>query len=164
MNPDPATITDLTSSRPARGAWVEIMANASLSQIEWLSRPARGAWVEIGLLGGLFQNLDSRAPQGARGLKCLLSFIQCLITSRAPQGARGLKFLTLLLTKLCKRSRPARGAWVEIVFILSSSAHSLTSRPARGAWVEMFVTGFMSLRPKRRAPQGARGLKFLWSF
>ena len=37
--------------------------------IEWLSRPARGAWVEI--LGAERELLwlCGRAPQGARGLK-----------------------------------------------------------------------------------------------
>ena len=56
-------------SRPARGAWVEMMANASLSQIEWLSRPARGAWVEIKRWAYYTHAHRRRAPQGARGLK-----------------------------------------------------------------------------------------------
>ena len=34
------------------------------------------------------------------------------------------------------RSRPARGAWVEIHLLRRCLPH-LTSRPARGAWVEM---------------------------
>ena len=35
-----------------------------------------------------------RAPQGARGLKCVdTGPLTCAIARRAPQGARGLKFL-----------------------------------------------------------------------
>ncbi len=33
----------------------------------------------------------SRAPQGARGLKCLVVILSRRIVRRAPQGARGLK-------------------------------------------------------------------------
>ena len=51
-------------SRPARGAWVEI-----LSQIEWLvmpeSRPARGAWVEIDWSDAQKLQLKSRPARGA---------------------------------------------------------------------------------------------------
>ena len=35
------------SSRPARGAWVEILIEANYGEEEIQSRPARGAWVEI---------------------------------------------------------------------------------------------------------------------
>ena len=44
--------------------------------------------------------------------------------------------------KVCKvicvllRSRPARGAWIEISNFLRMRSPS-TSRPARGAWIEM---------------------------
>ena len=35
------------------------------------------------------------------------------------------------------------------------------SRPARGAWVEIFAALKVSVNSFRRAPHGARGLKFL---
>ena len=56
---------------------------------------------------------------------------------RAPHGARGLKFEELDLVGTGKRSRPARGAWIEILFMKSATASDLG-----------------------RAPHGARGLKF----
>ena len=36
-----------------------------------------------------------------------------LICRRAPHGARGLKHSTKVITMPTKRSRPARGAWIE---------------------------------------------------
>ena len=36
-------------------------------------------------------------------------------------------------------SRPARGAWVEIMVKCYHNMKELSSRPARGAWVEMLV-------------------------
>ena len=56
------------------------------------SRPARGAWIEIASarVKSIFQR--SRAPRGARGLKC--------------HGA--------LIRGRVLESRPARGAWIEI--------------------------------------------------
>ena len=61
--------------------------------------------------------------------------------SRAPQGARGLKYKRFDYSAADEKSRPARGAWVEILLLL----HGLKTRFGR-------------------APQGARGLKFrgLW--
>ena len=55
---------------------------------------------------------------------------------RAPQGARGLKWLTD-----------------------SEEVEELRSRPARGAWVEIFLPLYELGSYDRRAPQGARGLK-----
>ena len=56
----------------------------------------------------------SRAPQGARGLKFLLSVGVSAMLCRAPQGARGLKFILIDEIGVLHSSRPARGAWVEI--------------------------------------------------
>ena len=79
------------------------------------------------------------------------------------------------------RSRPARGAWIEIAISLSENPASASrapqgarglkfdaehiggclavSRPARGAWIEMSRTRTSSSWSTGRAPQGARGLK-----
>ena len=57
-----------------------------------VSRPARGAWVEM----------------------IITQLVQTLIDSRAPQGARGLKSEWYSPETRWQRSRPARGAWVEI--------------------------------------------------
>ena len=56
-------------------------------------------------------------------------------------------------------SRPARGAWVEILTVLPSILCNIKSRPARGAWVEIHSPLAILLMLVRRAPQGARGLK-----
>ena len=51
-------------SRPARGAWIEIMRSANISQ-KSASRPARGAWIEMSLPGVSFASMMSRPPRGA---------------------------------------------------------------------------------------------------
>ena len=78
--------------------------------------------------------------------------------SRVPHGARGLKRWNVLAPKQYAGSRPARGAWIETIFISQSpyehqrrvphgarglkqaqagtSAFVILSRPARGAWIE----------------------------
>ena len=77
---------------------------------------------------------------------------------RAPQGARGLKLECAHLAFLRSPSRPARGAWVEICFLVFCVISS-KSRPARGAWVEMLAAQSPRALSICRAPQGARGLK-----
>ena len=34
-------------SRPARGAWIEMLLSASVGTVSERSRPARGAWIEM---------------------------------------------------------------------------------------------------------------------
>ena len=51
-----------------------------------------------------------------------------------------MKFPRKLLLLLSNPSRPARGAWVEILLVLAFPL-KLLSRPARGAWVEIFPMG-----------------------
>ena len=59
------TIHSKEASRPARGAWVEILLLWIGSEIR-LSRPARGAWVEIFPMGERFAALTwSRPARGA---------------------------------------------------------------------------------------------------
>ena len=78
----------------------------------------------------------SRAPQGARGLKLFVNRKFYFLLSRAPQGARGLKYKIFMAPVTDGASRPARGAWVEIIDEIGV-LHSNRSRPARGAWVEI---------------------------
>ena len=60
---------------------------------EYSSRPARGAWIEMPRSGGSICLAISRAPHGARGLKYnILRDILNGLASRAPHGARGLKY------------------------------------------------------------------------
>ena len=123
-------------SRPARGAWVEIRRAARTCATEW-SRPARGAWVEM--ICGWHSGPASRS-RPARGAWVEITWL----ASRPSTWTR---------------SRPARGAWVEMP-TSGASASSSGSRPARGAWVEITLATLFFHRLPRRAPQGARGLKF----
>ena len=72
-----------------------------------------------------------------------------------------MKYFVLLLFRFAQPSRPARGAWVEIMMPPVPSRYGKRSRPARGAWVEIGKTAPVQPLPERRAPQGARGLKFV---
>ena len=56
------------SSRPARGAWIEI-ADLTEARHGAASRPARGAWIEIPWVFPVAYKTGGRAPHGARGLK-----------------------------------------------------------------------------------------------
>ena len=81
-----------TTSRPIRGAWIEIVA------------------VDLATGAGL-----GRAPYGARGLKLRETRdLDELVTRRAPYGARGLKFGLRAEPVEPAKSRPIRGAWIEI--------------------------------------------------
>ena len=50
--------------------------------------------------------------------------VEAITAGRAPQGARGLKYKRLANLMSVKRSRPARGAWVEMLLLL----HGLRTR------------------------------------
>ena len=56
-----------------------------------------------------------RAPQGAGGLKYNARLQELHIAGRAPQGARGLKLMKQGRFKVSRKSRPARGAWIEML-------------------------------------------------
>ena len=105
----------LSTSRPSRGAWIEISSGSSTDTLD-SSRPSRGAWIEM-------------FP--------LLAFLPRLLR-RAPRGARGLKFRVFII-------KPKKRRW---------------SRPSRGAWIEIHRSRSASRCADRRAPRGARGLKF----
>ena len=55
-------------------------------------------------------------------------------------------------------SPPARGAWIEIAYaeVICGSGQS---PPARGAWIEIWHWRCPQWYPPRRPPQGGRGLK-----
>ena len=76
--------------------------------------------------------------------------------SRAPQGARGLKSRPPVYFARRSRSRPARGAWIEIPSSVFADDGGASSRPARGAWIEisigqLLVFGQIGSRPARGA-------------
>ena len=57
-------------------------------------------------------------------------------------------------------SLPARGAWIEIVYV-NNKRYKNESLPARGAWIEIFWKMCGSMAEIRRSPHGERGLKLL---
>ena len=59
-------------------------------------------------------------------------------------------------------SRPAWGAWIEIAALLLTAPALLWSRPAWGAWIEILSNRNPAYNTDRRAPHGARGLKFIF--
>ena len=61
----------------------------------------------------------------------------------------------------CKSSRPAWGAWIEMMIQLALSLKSFPSRPAWGAWIEILLSATLNSQSLSRAPHGARGLKLL---
>ena len=73
-----------------------------------------------------------RAPQGARGLKYFtLDAAASHENRRAPQGARGLKCLAIPATSKGLMSRPARGAWIEMIPPLQSDDTTIVA-PRKG--------------------------------
>ena len=75
----------------------------------------RGAWIEIKLEQINPELYECRAPCGARGLK-YVKHLNYLIKffCRAPCGARGLKSGGLRQMPNSEKSRPMRGAWIEM--------------------------------------------------
>ena len=149
-----------TRSRPARGAWVEI-EYPNLYQRARKVAPRKGrVGCNLSVHGFSVVESSCRAPQGARGLKyCLALWSCCWYRSRPARGAWVEILIVRPSTPPASTSRPARGAWVEIQNAERMSAERCTSRPARGAWVEMRPVVALAVRDLRRAPQGARGLK-----
>ena len=102
---------------------------------KWDCRSPRGArGFKRLVMSNLLQAL-CRAPRGARGLKLVARTAITQIGSRAQRGARGLKLVQGVGLRPVRRSRPARGAWIE-TDKKSVSWFKRESRPARGAWIE----------------------------
>ena len=125
------------SSRPIRGAWIEIDAlrvvdSGTLSRAPYGARGLKF----LGLLC-LWRVRPSRAPYGARGLKYdWITTGELSTQSRAPYGARGLKFTDCQYPLQTGKSRPIRGAWIEIGSAVTRRTVAM-SRPIRGAWIEI---------------------------
>ena len=133
-----------------------------MSHVSWCisSRPARGAWIEMLHARAAHHEHARRAPHGARGLKFFDKDGPSPKASRAPHGARGLKSVWKCLWNAGAMSRPAWGAWIEIPSEPNSPKAERRSHPSRSAWIEM--PGFPPplWRATSRAPHGARGLKY----
>ena len=149
--------TNCRAPQGARGLkYFSALPGVSLAR----SRPTRGAWIEIN--SRILRRLSSwrRAPQGARGLK----FCDDPIRDRRAETSRPTRGAWIEISSCTRRrlrhrpSRPTRGAWIEIsnacqIFCI------VWSRPTRGAWIEISWPAPLRSCFRRRAPQGARGLK-----
>ena len=101
------------------------------------SRPARGAWIEMVVREVTERAEKSRAPHGARGLKlCLFPLTALPCWSRPARGA-WIEIGSFAAGPVVTWSRPARGAWIEIENEDSLLSEADLSRPARGAWIEI---------------------------
>ena len=123
----------------------------------WPSLPARGAWIEMTAEACIHTNRNySRSPHGERGLKFILpSRSHSGGSGRSPHGERGLKWRRGVKCKPAYESLPARGAWIEMSDDGVTGYGTPGSLPARGAWIEIaFLPGcatfFVSL-PARGA-------------
>jgi len=155
---EPVYLMKPSESRPAWGAWIEILIWRVCRSFIRRRAPhgARGLKyrVDEGLL-----HIPSRAPHGARGLKCRRPWcVRPPPAGRAPHGARGLKYSSAHRNNLVPRSRPAWGAWIEIPVGKGSGGEG-RSRPAWGAWIEINARTLGGMCDDGRAPHGARGLK-----
>ena len=94
------------------------------------SRPARGAWVEILILIDEIGVLR-RAPQGARGLKFVALGIYKFVKESRPARGAWVEISPFYSYPFAIRSRPARGAWVEILCWSSCSVRDRVA-PRKG--------------------------------
>ena len=135
-----AALTEIKSwSRPSRGAWIEISDYGACWRLGCWSRPSRGAWIEMSDLSEEVESINGRAPRGARGLKCGSPRRDHPHRSRAPRGARGLKSKRICYPHQEAKSRAPRGAR-GLKFVLKTLFQSIfSSRPSRGAWIEMLM-------------------------
>ena len=131
----------MTSSLPARGAWIEIWLRTMVGHMS-ICRSPHG---ERGLKSNGSSNClpaTSRSPHGERGLKFTQRiFDDNIKLRRSPHGERGLKCCIQIICNNTWESLPARGAWIEIQMTFR---HYLTNQslPARGAWIEITPKSF----------------------
>ena len=52
-------------------------------------------------------------------------------------------------------SHPARGAWIEIMYVLARMKRARQSHPARGAWIEIYAPALALSLPSSHPARGA---------
>ena len=65
---------------------------------------------------------SGRTPHGVRGLKSIRLNGISSENRRTPHGVRGLKFINMDGESLLYMSHPSRGAWIEILRLVSSDS------------------------------------------
>ena len=97
-----------------RGEWIEITVSNLATRVS-TSRPVRGEWIEMLHLLNRLILLRRLAPCGASGLK--YKEVQrdgISVASLAPCGASGLKSVDGYVDIAWIKSRPVRGEWIEM--------------------------------------------------
>ena len=153
-NISPRISNSYIPSRPARGVWVEIQWYIITSEIIRKSRPARGVWVEIKILNLVWIALTvtSRKGRVSRNSTDLNLLRTVMVTSRkgrvSRNGNQGYSVLHF------HPSRPARGVWVEILFLMEvKSMEYVTSRKGRVSRNSLELS--TNNKIKSHVPQGA---------
>ena len=164
-------------SRPAWGAWIEMAPKLEIVRHSVRRAPhgARGLKCHSGRpveavkarraphgarglkysWSAISHRAARRAPHGARGLKYINSFnVTGKYNGRAPHGARGLKYGLCQPLAVLRGSRPAWGAWIEMLSRICPSP-AAESRPAWGAWIEM-IKNEAEFRKQMVAPRMGR--------
>ena len=76
------------TSRPTRGAWIEITDINVAPPQGAASRPTRGAWIEMRVRSSVDRTQSRRAPHGARGLKSPSNIMRDVPIKVAPHTGR----------------------------------------------------------------------------
>ena len=115
------------------------------------SLPARGAWIEISRLGKWPRGTIVAPREGSVDRNHDHQRF-CENQPVAPrEGSVDRNISVSLFLKICNRSLPARGAWIEILKLIFTLMKK-TSLPARGAWIEILKLIF-TLMKKTVAPR-----------
>ena len=112
------------------------------------------------LLQTIFVIVCCLAPQGASGLKITWSHFCSRLSRLAPQGASGLKMFVVFCNVRTKRkSRPARGEWIENGCPLARVRRFTGLAPQGASGLKRPLCVQQAFQLSRLAPQGASGLK-----
>ncbi len=76
--------------------------------------------------GGV-EDSAGRSPHGERGLKYTPTPVSSAAPGRSPHGERGLKSNDCVCAVRIRGSLPARGAWIEIVTLITERIISLVA-------------------------------------
>ena len=124
------------------------------------SCPVRGTWIEMQCSCSANPRRNCRAPYGARGLKFFSEPPVVPGTLSCPVRGTWIEILPKSRGAVKIMSCPVRGTWIEICPCRRPASRPRWSRPVRGAWIEIRPGHTGSCCSCRRAPYGARGLKF----
>ena len=125
---------DAVTPREGRVSWNVVYVH-NLSYEFVTPREGRVSWNFCNQCKGRLW--ECHAPWGACELKLHQVYDSGWGQGHAPRGACELKWQDWGFGEENQWSRPARGVWVEICFLVEILVENRKSRPARGVWVEI---------------------------